>query len=198
MMSVAATLFEERSTLSPTSISFWQNSNPCHGSFLSHTSLSYRRSMRSCPFPHHGDFVFGSLDHRGLWHWWNFKQSQRSLLDMGTTIHDLCSNRPTTLLLVWGSLSLYCKVACIQQIRRHLTLVMNNWMLAPGGGGKGSRTRTHWLYVTSKPEIHKLLYLSCFFGHQMIFVILYPAPHHDREKLRIPVPRGWFHSAFRF
>ena len=80
-----------------------------------------------------------------------------------------------------------------------------------GEGGRGSR-RTHWLYVTGKPEIHKLLFLSykwslfgVFFCHEMIFVTLalsrhqfHNIPHPDRQKLRIPVPRGWFHPASRF
>ena len=79
----------------------WQSSrgarargSPCHGS-LSHTFLPYRRSMRSCPLPHHGDFVFRSLDHWGLWHRWNFKQAQRSLWDWVP--------RPTTCVVIGQS-----------------------------------------------------------------------------------------------
>ena len=81
LMSVVATLFEERSILSLTSISFWHKKSGRVPALAMVTSLPYRRSMCSCPLPHHGDFVFGSLDHWGLWHRWNFKQSKRSLWD---------------------------------------------------------------------------------------------------------------------
>ena len=80
-----------------------------------------------------------------------------------------------------------------------------------GGRGWGSRTRMHWLYVTGKPEIHKLLFLSYKWSLLGVFFRSWNGfcdplsrhrfqniPHPNREKIRIPVPRGWFHPASRF
>ena len=94
------------------------------------TYLPYRRSMCSFPLPHHGDFVFGSLDHWGSWHRWNFKQSQRSLWDWVP--------RPKTCVVIGrprcclfeALFRCTAKVECILQSCRDLTLtfVMGNWM----------------------------------------------------------------------
>lgn len=69
-------------------------------------------------------------------------------------------------------------------------------VIIPRRGGRGSTTSTQWLYVTGKPEIHKLLFLSykwslfgVFFGHEMIFVILYPAI--DFKTSRIPTVKNY-------
>ena len=40
-------------------------------------------------------------------------------------------------------------------------------------GGRGSKTRKHWLYVTAKPEMYKLLLLSNKWSLFGVFVILY-------------------------
>ena len=42
------------------------------------------------------------------------------------------------------------------------------WCYDTREGGRGSRTRTHLLYVTGKPEIHKLLFLS-YNDHYSVF-----------------------------
>ena len=40
------------------------------------------------------------------------------------------------------------------------------------GSSRGSRTKTHWLYVTGKPEIHKLLFLSYKWSLSGVFSVM--------------------------
>ena len=120
LMSVVAILFEERLILSPTSISFRYKKSGRVPAFTMVTSLPYTRSMYIL-------LLIPSSWRFRLWKPWplrfvtsmKFQTVPAISLGLGTTTHDLCSNRPTTLLFIWRSLSPYCKDS---------TLVMDNWM----------------------------------------------------------------------
>ena len=110
LMSVVAILFEERSILSPTSISFRYKKSGRVPAFTMVTSLPYTRSM----------YILLLIPSSWRFRLWKprplrfvtsmeFQTVPAISLGVGTTTHDLCSNRPTTLLFIWRSLSLYCQ-----------------------------------------------------------------------------------------
>ena len=122
LMSVVAILFEERLILSPTSISFRYKKSGRVPAFTMVTSLPYTRSMYIL-------LLIPSSWRFRLWKPWplrfvtsmEFQTVPAISLGLGTTTHDLCSNRPTTLLFIWLSLSPYCqsRMHTVKLSRRH-------------------------------------------------------------------------------